>query len=118
MHNRIHNLRKRTSIEVDESKIIIAIEPKNLLFNISLKKEAGYKEVNLSLTGWDWLWSCLMRFFGKGLYYCPRESKRSALQFLKSLNQHSDVVLFLYTTLSLQVVEAILLDMDLLHYFP
>jgi hypothetical protein len=112
------HLRQRRHEEVPQEKIIIAVEPNNLLFKFSTTYKAGYREIVASQSGWRGTWAKILRFLGKGYFYRLKDSKRNLVNFMETLTENQKIQLFLYTTLPIQVVEIILSRQGLLKYFP
>jgi hypothetical protein len=102
---RILNIRNRTSADIPREKIIIAVEPQQLLFHYKDTQSEGFSETVLPLQGWARLWAKFLRLFGKGHFYRVKESRRNAVQFLNNLTANGKVQLYLYTTLPLSVAE-------------
>ena len=82
--SRLTSLRERENTRVDESKIIIAIEPLDIFVSVSSSRKERYIELNVERTGIAKLVSAGLRLLGKGVTYykVKDEQKKNNIAFL------------------------------------
>lgn len=98
---RMSVLRSRTPEEIPSNKIIIAIEPNQLLFKLSNTPGPGWRQVILRDETESGFWGCLSSVFKKKIYYRLNHEKTEIYNFVQALSQNNKIQLYLYTGTSL-----------------
>lgn len=120
---KLKNARKRKQIKhhpskgVENSKIVIALEIKDLLIKYSTKSSVGFLPLELPTKPSKWE-ELKRKFFNVGNFYRPIFSIQKTKEFIFGLKSLSKVGLILYTSLDPEVADVILKKLGVEKCFP